>query len=83
MYALLIIPKLAKQFRKLEKRDPVCCSALRKKVREICVDPSQYKNLNYPLNDFKRVHVCAHFVLYFLVDEKAKIVTLVEFEHHE
>jgi mRNA-degrading endonuclease RelE of RelBE toxin-antitoxin system len=83
LHSLLIVPKLAKQYKKLEKRDPVCCTSLRKKGREICIDPTQYKNLNYPLNDFKRVHVCAHFVLYFSVDEKARIVTLVRFENHE
>ncbi len=72
MYAFLIIPKLAKQFEKLEKRDPMCCNALRKKVREICVDPTKYKNLNHPLYDSKRVHVCTHFVFIFQLMKKQK-----------
>jgi hypothetical protein len=40
-------------------------NAVIKKLREICVDPGRYKNLNYPLQNLKLVHIGTHFVLLF------------------
>jgi YafQ family addiction module toxin component len=82
-YTKIISPKLQKTLKKLEKKDLACLIAIDKKVEEICIDPTLYKNLNYPLNAFKEVHICTHFVLYFSVDENEKTVTFEKFEHHK
>ncbi|WP_245528138.1 hypothetical protein [Methanocaldococcus vulcanius] len=43
-------------------------------MEEIVQNPQHYKNLKYPLNDFKRVHTDKSFVLVFTVDENDKKV---------
>src|SRR4030043_343403 len=53
-----------------------------KKVEEITQDPHRYKNLRYPLNNWKRVHIDKHFVLTFSIDEKTKTVILEDYDHH-
>ncbi|MPN06341.1 hypothetical protein SDC9_153597 [bioreactor metagenome] len=83
MYKLLIKGKLLKELRKLNKKNHVLFEAVFKKADEICVNPQHYKNLNYPLNKYKRVHIDSNFVLCFSVDEKAQNVTLVKLAHHE
>jgi YafQ family addiction module toxin component len=83
VYELLTKEKLQKELNKLEKRNPVHYNAVIKKLREICVDPGRYKNLNYPLQNLKRVHIGTHFVLLFSVDEATKTVTLEDLKHHD
>lgn len=54
-----------------------------KKADEICINPQHYKDLNYPLNKYKRVHIDSNLVLCFSVDEKEQTVTLVKLAHHK
>jgi YafQ family addiction module toxin component len=79
----LIRGKLSKELRKLNKKNHVLFEAIFKKTDEICVNPQHYKNLYYPLNKYKRVHIDSNFVLCFSVDEKAQTVTLVKLAHHK
>jgi YafQ family addiction module toxin component len=83
LYKLLIREKLSKELRKLNKKNHVLFEAIFKKADEICINPQHYKNLNYPLNKYKRVHIDSNFVLCFSVDEKAQVVTLVKLAHHK
>ncbi|WP_292379210.1 type II toxin-antitoxin system RelE family toxin [Methanosarcina sp. UBA289] len=83
MYKLLIKGKLSKELRKLNKKNHILFEAVFKKVDEICINPQHYKNLNYPLNKYKRVHIDSNFVLCFSVDEKEQTVTLVKLAHHK
>ena len=83
MYKLLIRGKLSKELRKLNTKNHVLLEAIFKKADEICINPQHYKNLNYPLNKYKRVHIDSNFVLCFSVDEKAQTVTLVKLAHHK
>ena len=83
MYKLLIRGKLSKELGKLNKKNHVLFEAIFKKADEICINPQHYKNLNYPLNKYKRVHIDSNFVLCFSVDEKAQTVTLVKLAHHK
>jgi YafQ family addiction module toxin component len=79
----LIRGKLSKELRKLNKKNHILFEAIFKKADEICVNAQHYKNLNYPLNKYKRVHIDSNFVLCFSVDEKAQTVTLVKLAHHK
>jgi YafQ family addiction module toxin component len=79
----LIRGKLSKELRKLNKKNHMLLEAIFKKADEICINPQHYKNLNYPLNKYKRVHIDSNFVLCFSVDEKAQTVTLVKLAHHK
>jgi len=83
MYDIEIMPSLDKILQKLSKRDKKKLEAILKKMEEIVQNPHHYKNLKYPLNDFKRVHIDKSFVLVFTVDENDKKVIFVDFDHHD
>jgi YafQ family addiction module toxin component len=80
---LEITGKLSKELKKIEKKNKVLFDSVFKKADEICINPRHYKNLNYPLNKYKRVHIDSNFVLCFSVDEKTQTVTLVKLIHHD
>ena len=54
-----------------------------KKVKEILKDPYRFKPLKKPMQNKRRVHVGGPFVLIYEVNEEKKIVTLVDFDHHD
>ncbi|HTD81478.1 MAG TPA: type II toxin-antitoxin system RelE/ParE family toxin, partial [Thermoplasmata archaeon] len=56
--------------------------AVEKKVREILEDPYRFKPLRAPMQNKRRVHV-GPFVLVYEVDEVRRIVTILDFEHHD
>ncbi len=68
---------------KLKKKNILQFYAIFKKAEEIQIDPHRYKNLKYPLNNLKRVHIDSHFVLLYSVDEETKTITLENFIHHD
>lgn len=82
-YHLEISPNLIKELGKLKKKNRALLVAINKKSEEIRLDPHRYKNLNYPLNDLKRVHIGTHFVLLFSVNEDTKSVRLEKISHHD
>ncbi len=83
MYSLSISPNLDKIFDKLAKRNPKQLEILFKKVDGVLQNPHRYKNLRAPLNNWKRVHIDAHFVLTYSVDEVNKKVVLEDYGHHD
>ena len=54
-----------------------------KKVKEILKGPYRFKPLKKPMQNKRRVHVGGPFVLIYEVNEDKKIVTLVDFDHHD
>ena len=83
MYSLAIKVGLEKVFDKLSRKNPKQLEIIFKKVGEILENPHRYKNLRAPMNMWKRVHIDAHFVLTFSVDELNKKVILEDYDHHE
>ena len=84
MYSLKISDKLENILRKLYKKDKQRYDIIMQKIDEIIdSDPNHYKNLRYDLKAFKRVHIDAHFVLIFRVDEENKIVEFFDLNHHD
>jgi YafQ family addiction module toxin component len=83
MYTLHTRPHLDKIFRQLEKKNPKQLEIIFNKVEELVLDPHRYKNLRWPLNHWKRVHIDKHFVLTFSIDEKTKTITLEDYNHHD
>jgi YafQ family addiction module toxin component len=82
-YNLEILPDLQKKLQKLGKKNRNLLINIDKKVQEIRINPYHYKNLNYPLNDLRRVHIDKHFVLVFKINDNSKTVILVDFDHHD
>ncbi|PIP69908.1 MAG: type II toxin-antitoxin system mRNA interferase toxin, RelE/StbE family [Nitrospirae bacterium CG_4_10_14_3_um_filter_44_29] len=54
-----------------------------RKAQDILADPYRFKPLRKPLQNKRRVHVGGSFVLIYEINEKEKIVTLVDFDHHD
>lgn len=75
MYSYELRTSLEKEFFKLAKKKPQLLVLINKKIIEIisCDTVSHYKNLKFPLQHLKRVHINKRsFVLVFSVDEKNK-----------
>ena len=83
MYSIDIKPELDKILRKLAKKNRKQHKMIMKKIEEIIENPHRYKNLRYPLQDWKRVHIDRHFVLTFSIDEENETVIFEDFDHHD
>ena len=77
--------KLHKILQKLSKKDSKKYAIILKKIDEIINSKSveHYKNLKYPLNDFKRVHIDRSFVLIFKYDKNNNLISFEDFDHHD
>ncbi|MDP2277891.1 MAG: type II toxin-antitoxin system mRNA interferase toxin, RelE/StbE family [Nitrospirota bacterium] len=83
MYKLAIKESLDKKFKKLQKKDMEMLQLIDRKAQDILADPYRFKPLRKPLQNKRRVHVGGSFVLIYEINEKEKIVTLVDFDHHD
>jgi YafQ family addiction module toxin component len=83
MYRLEIKEKLDKKFKKLQKKDKETLRIIGRKVNDIIHDPYRFKPLRKPLHNKRRVHIGGSFVLIYEINEKEKLVTLLEFDHHD
>jgi YafQ family addiction module toxin component len=77
--------KLKKKLSILSRKDPKRYLILMKKVEEIitCNNVDRYKSLRKPLQNFKRVHIDAHFVLVFKYEKNKDVVFFYDFDHHD
>ena len=83
MYQLAIKETLDKKFKKLQKKNKELLILIEKKIQEILADPFRFKPLRKPLQNKRRVHVGGSFVLIYEFNEKAGLVTLIDFDHHD
>ncbi len=83
MYKLAVKESLDRKFKKLKKKDREMLMLIDRKVQEILDDPYRFKPLRRPLQNKRRVHVAGSFVLIHDVNEDEKIVTLLDFDHHD
>ena len=83
MYSLSIKESLDKKFKKLSKKDKELLKAINRKVDDILANPYRFKPLRKPLQNKRRVHVVGSFVLIYTIDEIKRIVTLLDFDHHD
>ena len=83
MYKLAVKESLDRKFKKLKKKDREILILIDRKVQEILDDPYRFKPLRKPLQNKRRVHVGGSFVLIYDVNEDEKIVTLLDFDHHD
>ncbi len=83
MYKLAIKENLDRKFKKLKKKDREMLVLIDRKVQEILDNPYRFKPLRKPLQNKRRVHIGRSFVLIYEVNEDEKIVTLLDFDHHD
>ena len=83
MYKLAIKENLDRKFKKLKKKDRELLVQIDRKVQEILDNPYRFKPLRKPLQNKRRVHVGGSFVLIYEINKDEKIVTLLDFDHHD
>ena len=77
--------KLRKKLSIVFKKDQRRYKILMKKIEEIIDSRNidHYKNLKKPLQNFKRVHIDAHFVLVFKYEKNEDSIYFYDFDHHD
>lgn len=83
MYKLAVKESLDRKFKKLGKKDREMLLLIHKKLQQILDNPYRFKPLKKPLQNKRRVHIGGSFVLIYEVNEEEKLVTLLEFDHHD
>jgi YafQ family addiction module toxin component len=83
VYRLAVKESLDRKFKKLQNKDKELLRQIDNKIRDILEGPQRFKPLRKPLQNKRRVHVGGSFVLIYEVNEKDKIVTLCDFDHHD
>ncbi len=82
MYSLTIKESLDKKFKKLQRKDKELLRLIDRKVQDILADPHRFKPLRKLLQNKRRVHLRGSYVLVYEVNEREKIVTLMDLDHH-
>ncbi|MCW4023420.1 MAG: type II toxin-antitoxin system mRNA interferase toxin, RelE/StbE family [Candidatus Bathyarchaeota archaeon] len=82
MYTLEIEEEVYKTFKKLSKKDKKQLEAVNKKIKQIMIDPTQFKPLKHPLKGLRRVHI-GPFVLIYEVHENPQTVRILKYKHHD
>lgn len=83
MYNLAVKESLDKKFKKLRKKDRGMLILIDRKVQDILADPYRFKSLRKPLQNKRRVHVGGSFMLTYEINKEKKLVTLLDFDHHD
>ena len=82
-YILEVSEKLDKKFSKLGKKDKEQLRIINKKIQQILENPYHFKPLRGDMHGSRRVHIEKSFVLIYDVDEKNKVVKLLDYDHHD
>ncbi|MDP2750804.1 MAG: type II toxin-antitoxin system mRNA interferase toxin, RelE/StbE family [Nanoarchaeota archaeon] len=83
MYSLATKPGVDRIFSKLTKKNPNQLKAIFKKIEQIIVNPYHFKPLRGDMHGARRVHIDTSFVLTYEIDEKNKIVRILDYDHHD
>lgn len=83
MYSLTTKPEVDGIFSKLSKRNPKQLKIIFKKIEQIIENPYHFKPLRGDMHGARRVHIDKSFVLTYEVDEKNKLVKILDYDHHD
>jgi len=80
MYESIFSDEFKKQLKNLKKKDKVMFERVQKKIKQILLEPAQFKHLRNILKREQRVHL-GPFVLRFSIKENK--VYFITFKHHD
>ncbi len=85
MYKFEIEKNLHQILKKFFKKDKKRYKIVWKKITEIInsSDIEHYKNLKFPMNEFKRVHIDKSFILIFKFDKTNEKIQFYDLNHHD
>jgi len=79
--------ELKATIRVLVKKDKKTVEILNKKIKQIInsdeITINHYKNMQYDLKEYKRVHIAKSFVLFFRVFKEKNFIMFDKFGHHD
>ena len=82
MYELDFGKRSGKKLYKLAKKDLKQTIAVDKVIKKILSNPYSFKPLKRPMTGQRRVQIGA-FVLTYSINEKNKVVKILDYEHHD
>jgi len=82
-YVLDVSEEADRKFFKLAKKYPKRLEIINKKIAQILENPHHFKPLRGDMHGSRRVHIDGSFVLTFEVNEKEKIVRILDYDHHD
>lgn len=82
-YQLQVSEELDKVFSKLAKKNKKQLEIIDKKIQQILKDPFHLKPLRGDMHGARRVHIDKSFVLTYEINEKNKIIRILDFDHHD
>jgi len=82
-YSLKISESLDKKLFKLCKKNKKQLQIINKKIQQILKKPYNFKPLRGDMHGTRRVHIDKSFVLTYEIDEKNKVVKLLDYDHHD
>ncbi|PIN68647.1 type II toxin-antitoxin system mRNA interferase toxin, RelE/StbE family [Candidatus Woesearchaeota archaeon CG11_big_fil_rev_8_21_14_0_20_43_8] len=81
IYSVEVTEEVNKTFLKLAKKNKKQMDIVKKKVKQIQKNPLHFKPLRGDMYGTRRVHINKSFVLTYDVDECAKVVRILDFDH--
>ena len=82
-YVLDISEEADKKFKKLQSKNKKQLEIIEKKVAQILQNPYHFKPLRGDMHGARRVHIDKSFVLLYEIDEKQKIIRILDYDHHD
>ncbi|MBU1198270.1 MAG: type II toxin-antitoxin system mRNA interferase toxin, RelE/StbE family [Nanoarchaeota archaeon] len=82
MYKLETETKIDEIFKKLKKKNPKQLEIIFKKAKQILENLTHFKPLRGDMKGARRVHIDKSFVLIYEIDEKNKLIRLLDYDHH-
>lgn len=82
-YALDISHEADKKFKKLRRKNKKQLEIIDNKVQQILKNPYHFKPLRGDIYGARRVHIGKSFVLIYEIDEKNKVVRILDYDHHD
>ena len=82
-YSLETRKHVERTFEKIAKKDQMQEKAVKRKIMQILEEPYRFKPLRKPMHGLRRVHAFGPFVLVYSINEKQKIVTIEDYDHHD
>ena len=82
-YKLAVSAEVDKKFKKLRKKSKKRLQIINKKVQQILQNPYHFKPLKGDMKGARRVHIDKSFVLIYDIDEKKKLVKILDYNHHD
>ena len=82
-YEIEISEQLHEKFEKLERKNKKQLEIINKKILQILENPYHFKQLHGDMKGARRVHIDTSFVLVFEIDERRKVIRLLDYDHHD